>query len=226
MLLDEIEGRDLDLRPVETMLHAPPEEFQGMIRVGEPAVFDAVAYAAAAGETLDAGTRLQLEESEFFLVRLPLNIRPRERIDVRYLAVECYLEGTPGTPICWSMTPERVEQEINASTHASVNSELKVGVATVGASGSASADYVIYQPSIVAFGIGRDDAAWEFEPTQGRKLRGVQLLHLVVKSPRGGAGQGRVVIRADVIERGFIWNTKAYDRRDGADALVFPFRAP
>jgi hypothetical protein len=226
MLLEEIEGMDFDLRPVETMLHEPPIELEGMIRVGVPDVFDAVAYATKAGQSIDPGTELLLEDSEFFLVRVPLSVRPRERVEVRFLAVECFLEGSSGPITCWSMTPERVEQEVTASTEVGLTAGLKVDIATLGVSSSAKNEYVVYQPNILAFGIGLEDPAWEFEPTKGRKLRGVQLLHLVVRAPRGTTGQGRIVIRADVVERGFIWNTKAFDREDGKEGHVFEIREP
>jgi hypothetical protein len=221
VLLEDIEGEDLDLRPTTTMLQDPPDEFRGMIRVGQPVVFDACAYAEASGVALDAGARLLAASNRFALVRLPISIRPRERASVRFLAVECVLNSEGGTAVCWSMAPERVEQEITASSGAKITPELKVGVVTLGGEGSAEREFIVYQPNVLAFGIGETDPAWEFTPSKGRKLHGVQILHLLVSAPKTVSCNGTVAIRADVVSQRLLWNTKAVRRDDSQEVQRF-----
>jgi hypothetical protein len=217
MRLADIEWQELDLMPENTVLQDPPE-LRGVISVGSPWVFDAISYAEKSRIKLDPAVHLLLQKNRFFLVRLPISLRPTDKLSVRFLSVDTALESPGQRAVCFSMLPERVEQEIKVTAESELSSTLKLSIgdvgAEIGASDSGQAEYVVYQPNITAFNIGRPDPAWEFDPVEGRVLRGVQLLHLVVQAPKGVGCTGTVRIRADIVASGLLWNTVAVDRRN------------
>jgi len=221
-ILTDIPGRDLDLVPAETLMDAAPEELRGVIRVGRPEVFDAISEAATSGTATDAQVQSLADDNRFTLVRLPLSIRPTERVTVRFLAVECALQcAEGGESLCWSMSPERVEQEITAGRNSALNATLKLGLVELGAERASEAELVSYQPEIIAFGVGLPDPAWELTPTRGRELRGVQMLHLVARTSRGALAEGAVRLRADVVVKRTLWNTKAVAQDGSRDVERF-----
>ena len=211
MRLSEIQWTDLNLVPEERLLDDPPD-LLGVVSVGRAFVFDALKWAAAHGLSPDPSTSLLAADNQFYLVRLPVSIRPGERQAVQFFAVDIKLESYDDQALCWSLMPERVEEEMKISTEAGLNAELKLSSGSLGASLGKKTEVVVYQPYITAFGIGETTAAWEFEPTEGRTLRGVQVLHFVVKAPAALPCTGRVEIRSDIIARGLLWNTRAVAR--------------
>ncbi|WP_239396507.1 hypothetical protein [Frankia sp. CiP3] len=221
MLVESLPGEDLDLRAERTVLHTPPT-LTGLVRMGEAVVYNAVEYYRATGEDLDAEVVPLCREYSFWLVRLPLTIRPTPGTTVRFLAVEVSL--STGGATCWSMEPERVDEETKISTAVGVTGKLAVKVAEIGASEEKSREYVVRQPRIVAFNSGLPDPAWEFNPTQGTVLRGVQLLYLVVKAPIGQGWRGSVAVRADIVSRRVLWNMRAF-RPDGRHEVA-EFESP
>jgi hypothetical protein len=221
MLLESLPGEDLVLQPERTVLHAPPDLAQ-LIRMGEPVLYDAFEHARLAGKPLAPEIELLRGTSSFWLVRVPLTIRPRPETNVRFLAVEVELSGPDDATTCWSLDPERVDDETKVATKVSLSGKLTVKAAEIGANDEVSQEYVVRQPQILAFNAGRDDPAWEFTPTPGTALQGVQLLHLVVKSPVKGYWTGTVSIRADIVTRRVLWNVRAF-RSDG-QKIVAIFR--
>lgn len=219
MLLSDVPGEDLDLRLDKSVLQRPPTELAGLIRIGEPTTFDAVELARAGGTPLAPEVELLLRDHDFTVVRLPVTVRPTDRATVEFLATEITL-GAPGSAAtCWSLDPERVDDEIKVTTAVGINSKLSVRLAEVGVSDQQSGEYVIRQPRVVAYQVGCPDPAWEFTPTPGRRLEGVQLLHLVVKSLRRSVWSGTVGIRVGVHAGGWPWPFRAV-RGDGNPSVV------
>lgn len=107
---------------------------------------------------------------------------------------------------------ERVRGPIEVSSAISVGAGLKPNVREVSANHQRSTEYVIRRPSVLAFGVGLAEAAWEFTPARADAVAGVQLLHLVAKTPRGTALSGTIGIRADIVAQGLLWNTRAVGR--------------
>lgn len=224
MELAEISGQDLDLEATETMLQALPTEFSGLFRIGEIGVFDAVALAERGGVALSPEAQLMTADNVFTAVRIPVSIRPPERSRVRFLALEIVLSSSDGTAIGWSMDPVSVSDEMTVSTSLGLSAALTVSVVEVGPEAQRTQEYTVRQPRITAFNLGSPDPVWEFQPTKAGALTGVQLLHLVVKAPRGAGWSGDVSIRADVTYRQMLWNTRAI-RRDG-NVCVASFAGP
>lgn len=219
MLLDEVPGEDLELRLEETVLQQPPSGLGGLIRIGEPNVFDAVELARVSATAVAPEVELLLADHHFTVVRLPVSVRPTERATVDFLAVEVTLEAPGSTATCWSLEPERVDEEIKVATTVGLTSKFSVKLAEVDGSSQKNSEYIIRQPRLLAYQLGCPDPAWEFTPTPGRRLEGVQLLHLVVKSPRGTAWAGSVGIRAGVRAGGWPWRLRAV-RRDGNQSVT------
>ena len=205
MLLTDIPGEDLHL-DLQSAVMEPEAGFDGILRIGEVNTFDAIKLATA---DLDPQLNQLIEAHNFTLVRVPINVRPTEKATIRFLSVEVDIEGGG---ICWSIDPERVDDEIKVTSTFSISGNLKPKVLEVSAGHERTTEYVIRRPQILAFGIGLADVAWEFTPTQSQVLAGVQLLHLVVKSPRSSAVSGTVGIRADIVAHGLLWNTRAVGR--------------
>ncbi|MGW7046387.1 hypothetical protein ACWGDT_27610 [Streptomyces avermitilis] len=217
--VDDVPGEDLELRLDESVLQQPPSGLSGLIRIGEPNAFDAVDLARVSATPVAPEVELLLAEHNFTVVRLPVSVRPTERATVEFLAVEVALEAPGSTATCWSLEPERVDEEIKVATTVGITSKLSVQLAEVNGSNQKNSEYVIRQPRVLAYQVGCPDPAWEFTPTPGRRLEGVQLLHLVVKSPRGAAWTGKVGIRVGVHTGGWPWRLRAV-RRDGNQSVA------
>jgi hypothetical protein len=220
-VLTDIAGQELDLMPTETLMRAHPEELRGIVRLGTPDVFDAVAFAGAAGTALDPGVELLAASNDFSLVRLPLSVRPRGDMQVRFLALECALHGEGGETVCWSLAPERIENEVTVSAGSKVSAGLTVGVFAANAEASGNEDLVVYQPHITAFGLGSSELAWELQPTKGREVRGVQMLHFIARTSKGARAECSVRLRLDVRIKRLLWNTVAVAEDGSTDVARF-----
>jgi hypothetical protein len=219
--LDEIVWQDLELRLEETMLQQPPDDLTGIVRIGEPTVIDAVELARARGTELDAEVRLQLGHHDFTAVRLPLSVGPSGSALVDFLAVDIRLDAGGRPVTAWSMDPERVEDEVRVTTTMGLTGKLSVHLAEVSPTAQQSAEHLVRQPRIKAYRLGCADPIWQFTPSPSRDLDGHQLLHLVVRSPKGAAWSGTVGIRVGIQANGWPWPFRAV-RRGGVDsAAVF-----
>jgi hypothetical protein len=219
VLLESLPGEDLEFRPRHTVLQSPPADLTGMIRIGEPVVYDAISLARIEKQPLASEIELLRHKFAFSLVRLPLTIRPTEATTVRFLAVEIDLSCGGSGVTCWSLDPEQVDDEMKVATHIGLNSKLGVKLAEIRATDEEDQEYIVRQPRIASFNAGLTDPAWEFKPTLNTQLRGVQLLHLVVKAPTGRPWKGTASIRADIIYRRMLWNMYAF-RRDGRQTVA------
>jgi hypothetical protein len=222
MRLIELDGVDLDLRLTEAMLRDLPDELNGMFRIGEISLFDAVGLAHRYGMTLAPELQALSVDHAFTAVRIPISIRPPERANVRFLSVDIQLRSSGGRAVAWSMDPQSVTDSIAVSSKFGLTAALTLSVAEVTPEAQRDEEYTIRQPRITAFNVGSSDPAWEFLPTKAGELSGVQLLTLVVKAPRHLAWSGEVAIRADVAYRRLLWNTVAI-RRGRDDARVASF---
>ena len=219
MLLESLPGEELDLRPQHTVLQSPPTDLASIIRIGETNVYDAISLARTSKQSFTSEVELLRRNFTFSLVSLPLTIRPTEATTVRFLAVEIDLSIAGSGATCWSLDPEQVDDEVKVSTNVSFNSKLAVKLAEIGSTNEESQEYIVRQPRIASFNVGLSDPAWEFTPTPSTRLRGVQLLHIVVKAPVGQTWKGVASIRADVVSHHVLWNTRAF-RRDGRQTVA------
>lgn len=214
MELAEIAGNDLDLQLTEQMLQDLPGELNGMFRIGELGIFDAVELAGRGSVPLSPEAQILAEEHVFTMIRIPLSIRPPERSRVRFLAIEVTLASEGDRAVSWSMDPQTVTDPVAVSTKLGLTATLAVSAVEIGPEAARTEEYIVRQPRITAFNLGAGDPAWEFLPTKSGALSGVQLLHLVVKAPKGAYWSGGVALRADVIYRQMLWNTRAIRRGD------------
>ncbi|MFI1183560.1 hypothetical protein ACH4UT_29005 [Streptomyces sp. NPDC020799] len=217
--MDDIPGEYLQLRLDKAVLQRPPSGLDRLIRIGEPNTFDAVDLAQASATPVAPEVELLVAEHNFTVVRLPVSVRPTDQATVEFLAVEVTLDAPGSAATCWSLEPERVDEEVKVATTVGITSKLSVKLAEVKGSNQKNSEYVIRQPRVLGFQVGCPDPAWEFTPSLGRRLEGVQLLHLVVKSPRGSAWSGDVGIRVGVRAGGWPWPSRAV-RRDGSQSVV------
>jgi hypothetical protein len=211
-MLKDIEWQELDLISDSPLLGDDNLLLKRIIAVGNAIVFDAVKYLETSGGEIDTGLKLLIDRFNFSWVRLPLSVRPMEKMDVRFLACDISLKSENNQAECWSMMPEKIEQAIKMSTSSKLNSKLKVTFAEAGAEKGASEEYVEFQPNITAYGIGTNEPAWEFMPVKGRKLNGIQLLTMIVKNPKGKSWTGEVKIKCDIIKKGLLFNKVAVNR--------------
>lgn len=222
MRLTDIDGTDLSLRLTEAMLQDPPEELNGLFRIGEIDLFDAIGLASRYRIELAPEVEALAGNFAFTMVRIPISIRPPERAKVRFLSVDIRLKSPGGQAVGWSMDPQAVTDTIAVSTKLGLTSALTLSVVEIGPEAQRNEEYTIRQPRITAFNIGAPDPAWEFLPTKVGELSGVQLLNLVVKAPRRLPWSGDIALRADVAYRQLLWNTMAV-RRDRDDLCVSSF---
>src|SRR5438552_3939767 len=105
----EIDWKPVNLVPRDTVLGETPEVFSRMLALGRPNVFDAVEHAHAIGAELDPEIGLELETSSFFVVRLPLSIRPDDDATFRTIMVNIKIESPGDRAVCWSLSPVKVD---------------------------------------------------------------------------------------------------------------------
>lgn len=184
------------------------EEVDNIISIGKPIVGDAVTVARASGQELDPEIKGLSTTHVFPYVRFALSIRPGDKHDVRFIGFDVKLES-PREAISWSMQPLRVDQEIKTRTESTLSSKLKVEIAEIGGDETAADEYVIYQPTVEAFNLNRDDPGWELRAAPGRQLSGIQILHMVVRLPKESTATARVSLRADISRRGFLFTYRA-----------------
>jgi hypothetical protein len=210
MRLADIEWNDVTLVG-ETVRDAgfKSDEVNDIISIGKPIVGDAVAVARASKQELDSELKLLSSTHLFPYVRFALSIRPGDKHDVRFVALDVRLESPGSEAISWSMQPIRVDQEIKTRTESKLSSKLKLEIAEIGGDESAMDEYVIYQPTVEAFNLNRNDPGWELRAAEGRKLSGIQILHMVVRLPKESTASARVSLRADIFRRGFLWTYRA-----------------
>jgi hypothetical protein len=223
MKLNEIEWLDVTLEPAEEM-RAQHESLDNIVQLGKPFMLDAVQRAKIAGQKLDPDLSSLLDDNRFFYVQFPLNVRPGSRHDVRFVALDVTLTSTDGEILCWSMEPLRVEREVKVSTESKLTGGLKLEVVEVGAEDVEGAEYVVYQPIIEAFGIRQRNPGWELSALEGRRISGVQLLHMVIQVAKSGQGQARVSLRADIYRQGLLWTYRVRRADEQAEffSLTFP----
>jgi hypothetical protein len=224
MTLRDIEWTDLTLTPESTVRRGTPltqngaaDAIAGVLAVGKPFIVDAFALAQESGQPAEPEMRLLASTHAFPYIRLALSIRPGDTYDVRFVGLDIALESQDDEAICWSMQPMRVDQEIKTRAESKVSSKLKLEIAELGAALTERDEYVVYQPTVEAFNLERADPAWELRPAPGRRLSGIQLLHLIVRMPQATKATARVTLRADISRQGFLWRytaRRAEDRED------------
>jgi hypothetical protein len=207
MNLSQVEWEDGYVVP-ETTRAATAEPWHGLIRVGRPVILDAVKVYRASKQR-DPLMGLLVGESDFYYVRLPVSFRPLEDVHLTLVSVAVDLEGSGNGAEAWSMEPQKIEEELKVGLEAKIEAGLKFTPTELSSSIGSSEEYIVYQPLIESFNLGRHDPAWEFRPTKGRTLSGNQLLHLVVRQPRRTTSQCSVTVNGDAEDRrgifSFLW---------------------
>ena len=220
MKLSEIEWTDVELEP-QKVRSQKLEKLSGIISVSSRSfVFDAVKFAQAKQTSLEPEIKLLLDKNVFSYIRLPVSIRPRGGYDIRFVSVELDLISENDQAICWSMEPSRIEQEVKLKTESELSGGLKLEALDLSAKGNISDEFVVYQPNIIAYNIGRVDPVWEFTPTEGRELNGIYILHMVVLVPKNTLAAGKVVIKADIFKEGWLWKYHARKRDEGGNEVL------
>jgi hypothetical protein len=221
MDIDEIIWTDLQLVP-DTVRHSEQFPITDVISVGQPFVIDAIKYMKSKpAQALDPAIKLLQNSDAFSYARLPISIRSKDQFEIRFLSMEVKIISEANKAKCWSMDPMRVEDPIKLTTKATFSGGLKLQTAELGPSLGNEREYIIYQPQIEAFGLGEINPGWEFRPTKGRRLNGIQLLHLVVHRPNRINAMAEVSMKADIFERGLLWNYRARSRKDSDVVISF-----
>jgi hypothetical protein len=208
--VSELEWHDVRLRPVESLLEDLPTDLEHVIRVGTIDVLSATSLTDMSEPRPEPAPAELLERFDFAVVRIPLSIHPRSGLQVRFVEVGCSLVSPAGQADCYSLAPERIEHEFKAKSVAKLSAKLQLVTAEAGY----DAEYVVYQPSLIAYGLGQSNPSWEFRPIRGLELRGIQLLHLLARVQKGAALTGTISIRADIVMRRLLFNVIAVDESD------------
>lgn len=224
MRIADIQWTDLTLTPADTLRGEVQDEVAGVISLGKPFVVDAAALALASQKELDPEINLFMPTHIFPYIRFAVSIRPGNKHDVRFVALDVELESPNNEAICWSMQPVRVEQEIKARIESKLSSKLKLEIAEIGSEGSIGSEYVIYQPEVEAFNLYKVNPAWELRAVEGRKLSGIQILHMIVRMPKDSNALSRVTLRADIFRKGFLWSYRV--RRSDQSEEIFSTLLP
>lgn len=207
MKLSDFEWEDGYVIP-ETTRAATADPWDGLIKVGRPVILDA-AKVYRASKQRDPLMGLLVDESDFYYVRLPLSFRPVEDVHFTLVSVAFELGGSKDGAEAWSMEPQKIEEEVKVGVEAKIEAGLKFVPTELSSSIGSSEEYIVYQPQIESFNLGRHDPAWEFRPTKGRSLSGNQLLHLVIRQPRRTVSHCTVSISGDAEDRrgifSFLW---------------------
>src|ERR1700743_1866073 len=145
MLLTSIPGQDLQLQLEKSVL-GPESGFEKVVRIGEVLPFDAMQMAQNGGEKIEPEIDQLIEQNKFCLIRIPLNVRPTAKTTVRFLAVEVFLDRPDAT--CWSLDPDRVEEELKVTSSVKLTGSLKPKFVEVGASHERTTEYVVRIPRI------------------------------------------------------------------------------
>jgi hypothetical protein len=222
MNLEEIEWTDLDFQPAETLKGGPPEDWSDLqLRLGHPVVVDARKYFKDAEER-DPAIELLKSESDFYYVRYPISVKPTERWGIALLGVKVELENPMGAAEAWSMMPERVDDEEKISVSAKLSPSLKINKTEVSiGSLQAGSEIVVYQPRIYAYNLGTSNPTWEFTPTRGHQVRGIQLLHMVVRQPRKSTTNSNIQVSIELRRSSFVMRLLGLPRGRTEDQVRF-----
>jgi hypothetical protein len=130
------------------------------------------------------------------------------RFDWGRFGVELSARSITGEPLATEPTalylfPKEVNSEIKYKREVKTTPELKLSLfdvveAGVGAQISSSKEFVIYEPQIFGFGIGKPTIAWNFSKTKGKGILGDKLLLVVIKAPKDSKVKGRFLLGAEV----------------------------
>lgn len=207
MNLESIDWTDLELQPAETLKAGALDDWSDVeLRLGRPVVVDARKYFKNA-EAKDPAIELLKDKSDFYYVRLPVSVKPSQRWGVGLLGVKIDLANGQGAAEAWSMMPERVDNEQKISVSAKLSPSLKIsGIEASIGELQVGSEFIVYQPSIYAYNIGTSTPAWELTPTLGHQVRGIQLLHLVVRQPPNSNTSGKTQVTVELKRAGgFVW---------------------
>jgi hypothetical protein len=227
MKLNELQWTDLDLVPAERLMGGVSEKdwSDAEVKIADPVVLDAVAYNRYAG-TADAAMELLRDAHDFYYIRVPLSIRPPSQWRIRLLTVKFNLTNESGSIEAWSMVPEKVESERKVSTSAKFSPSLKIYEMEVSAGEiGAEQDHVVYLPVVQAYDLGSATPMWEFIPQAGRELRGIQLMHLVVRQTKGSASSGQIHLGVELERSGGILR-RLFAREKGSLGQQLSFSCP
>jgi hypothetical protein len=209
--LNELDWADLQLVPAERLMGHSDDEWSDVeIKAAVPVVLDAIEYLKST-DSVDPAMDLLKDRSDFHYIRTPVSIKPSERWRVRLLSVQLVFVNQTGSVEALSMMPVKVETERKVRTNGKLSPTLKISEVEIPLGEiAAGEEHVEYQPLIEAYDLGSDKPMWEFTPQPKREFRGVQLLHLVVRQPKGSTASVCIQMRIE-LERsgGFLWRLLA-----------------
>ena len=219
MNLKDIAWTDLVLQPEVLRGDSLDEPLDNLIQLGNPFVLDAVEFYKKSKQA-DAAMKLLYKGSDFYYVRFPLSFRPTDKLTLNLVSVEIALQGEENAE-AWSMQPQKIEQEIKVETDAKIDSKLGISPIELSGAIGSSKEYIIYQPVIEAFNLGRNDPAWEFRPAKGRSLSGIQILHLVIRQNKNSTSMGKISIRGDAKDRRGMFGFWGRNKKTDEDIISF-----
>ena len=139
-----------------------------------------------AGPKPDAMTRALLEQGDFFLVKFACSLRGDRPIDIAHFRV-----ALDDELIAYDLFPLRIDAKASKDVKVSLSPNLKFGPVDVG-TGSIDVGYSYDEsrPTITAEGLQECDAGWTFRSAPGYTPAGSQVMHMVIKAPRGSRSAG------------------------------------
>lgn len=166
----------------------------GLFSIGTPLVYPFTDELAAQDKAL--GQFLVHErDHRFFLVHIACTFRPSPNAPFESASLQIQLQAADGAPaIAWSMSPERVTDNVNYSRKVNVSSDLKI--LALGAEAGTSGER--REICVEASGLLQPDPAWEFTRTDRVAISGSHRLFLVVRSPQGVAVTGSLELSMTV----------------------------
>lgn len=209
-MTNDIKWLDLTLE-AENMRNEKADLINGLISIGKPTILDAFELASANKKGLESELVVMQNDYNFYYCRIPLSIRPGDKHDVQFLALDIFLDSPGSEALCWSMMPMKVEKEFKVVSEAKMTGNLTLEFMGLDASKTKGTEFIEYQPTIEAFGIGEANPAWELRAVKGKKLSGIQLFYLTLQVPKQKATTLRIQIKADILKKGFIMSYKAYN---------------
>jgi hypothetical protein len=219
MNLKEIEWNDLALQPDAIRGDGSDKPLENLIQVGNPFVLNALEFYKKSKQ-VDAAMSLLYKENDFYYVRFPLSFRPTDKLSLDLVSVEITLQGAEEIE-AYSMEPQKVEEETKIGVDAKIDSKLGISPVELSSSIGSSEEYITYQPVIEAFNLGTKTPVWEFRPTRGRSLSGIQILHLVIRQSKKSISQGIISVTGDARDKRGIFSFWGKYKKSNEDAVNF-----
>ena len=218
--------------------HRKGRRLGNRITCGVPVAYDLAALYADMDRQLPFEVRTQLDQYQFWLLRLVCTLHSEpgsavswadfavtfaHRPEIPEMAVILSEIGTIAIvlvdpaepPIAYDLYPKRVTDKAQVEHTVEISPSLEFGEISVGLGKDAlTLKYEELHPRITAYGKRESEIYWRFAPGTGNKVEeGIKEMDVIVRKRRGAAVQGTIRIKGRGWRWGIIPDPVAIDRQ-------------